>query len=221
MQNLIKQELFELEVLEKLNGKKFLNHLVFGGGTMLRLCFGLNRFSVDLDFWIIKPIKFKKLFSNLKEYLSQFYTLTDSENKFYTLLFELKSKNYPRHLKIEIRKEIKKIEIERAIAYSKYSNTQVFLNVVALQEMMTSKIKTFLERQEIRDLFDIEFLLKKGINLPDDSKVLKNLLTGVKSLAGRDYSVKLGSLLDADQRKYYNTENFKILKLALTERLTI
>ena len=220
MQNLIRQEQFELEVLEKLNSKKFLNQLIFGGGTMLRLCYGLNRFSVDLDFWIIKKIDTKLLFSVLREYLSQFYTLTDSENKFYTLLFELKSKNYPRRLKIEIRKGIKKIETEKAIAYSKYSNTQVLLNVVALKEMMISKIKTFLERQEIRDVFDIEFLLKKGANFPDSKDVLKKLLTGVNALTKRDYSVKLGSLLDAEQRKYYSSENFKILKLALKENLS-
>ncbi|MBI4243194.1 MAG: nucleotidyl transferase AbiEii/AbiGii toxin family protein, partial [Planctomycetes bacterium] len=51
MQDLIRQERFELEVLDRLNSKKILTNLVFGGGSMLRLCFGLNRFSVDLDFW--------------------------------------------------------------------------------------------------------------------------------------------------------------------------
>ena len=220
MQNLIKQEQFELEVLERLNSKKFLNNLIFGGGTMLRLCYGLNRFSVDLDFWIIKKLNINKLFIDLKNYLGQFYTLSDSENKFYTLLYELKSKKFPRSLKIEVRKEIKKIETEKAIAYSQYSNTQVLLNVVSLKAMMTSKIQTFLERKEIRDIFDIEFLVKKGINLPETDETLKKLLQGVNSLTKKDYTVKLGSLLDDAQRKYYNSENFKILKLAINEKIT-
>lgn len=219
MQNLIKQEQFELEVLERLNSKKFLNNLVFGGGTMLRLCFDLNRFSVDLDFWLIRKVNINNLYKNLKSYLSQYYTLSDSENKFYTLLYELKSINYPRRLKIEIRKEIKKVETEKAIAYSQYTNTQILLNVVSLKAMMTSKIQTFLERNEIRDLFDIEFLMKKGINLPEANKILKKLLQGVNSLTKRDYTVKLGSLLEDSQRKYYNSENFKILKLAINEKL--
>ena len=113
MQDLIKQEKFELEVLDKLNSKRLLNDLVFGGGTMLRLCFGLNRFSVDLDFWIIKDIDTDKLFNDLRDYLSGFYKLTNSANKFYTLLFEIRAKDYPGRLKIEIRKETKKLKPNR------------------------------------------------------------------------------------------------------------
>lgn len=56
MEELIKLEKFEIEVLEYLNSGKFLDNLVFVGGTMLRLCDGLNRFSNGLDFWVIKGI---------------------------------------------------------------------------------------------------------------------------------------------------------------------
>jgi hypothetical protein len=52
MRDLIKQEQFELEVLDRLQSGRFLDRLVFGGGTMLRLCYGLDRYSVDLDFWL-------------------------------------------------------------------------------------------------------------------------------------------------------------------------
>lgn len=220
MQDLIKQEQFELEVLEKLNSRKFLNYLVFGGGSMLRLCFGLNRFSVDLDFWIIKDIDTDKLFNDLRDYLSGFYELTDSANKFYTLLFEIRAKDYPGRLKIEIRKETKKIKTEQVIAYSKYSNMQVFLKVVSLQEMMKAKIAAFLERKEIRDIFDMEFLLKKGISLHASDKILKKILKGINSFNTNDYSVKLGSLLEKEQRNYYASENFKILKSTIKERIT-
>lgn len=220
MQDLIKQEQFELEVLERLNSKKFLNYLVFGGGSMLRLCFGLNRFSVDLDFWIIKDIDTDKLFNDLRDYLSGFYELTDSANKFYTSLFEIRSKDYPRRLKIEIRKETKKIKTEQVIAYSKYSNMQVFLKVVSLQEIMKAKIAAFLERKEIRDIFDIEFLLKKGISIDESSENLKKILKGIDSFNTNDYSVKLGSLLEKEQRNYYASENFKILKSTIKERIT-
>ena len=53
MQDLIKQEQFELEVLDRLKSGRFLDRLAFGGGTMLRLCHGLDRYSVDLDFWLL------------------------------------------------------------------------------------------------------------------------------------------------------------------------
>ncbi|MCM8765822.1 MAG: nucleotidyl transferase AbiEii/AbiGii toxin family protein [Candidatus Omnitrophica bacterium] len=219
MQDLIKQEQFELEVLDRLNSGKFLGDLVFTGGTMLRLCFGLNRYSVDLDFWIIKELDEKRLFRELKKYLTQFYTIKDSACKFYTLLFELKSKDYPRSLKIEIRKEIKKIKTEQAIAYSKHSNIQVFLKVVALSEMMKAKIEAFLARKEIRDAFDIEFLLKKGVDLVSNQENLKRVLEALNSLTKKDYTVKLGSLLEKEERNYYLKENFKILKSAIRQKL--
>lgn len=218
MQDLIKQEQFELEVLDKLNSGKFLSSLVLGGGTMLRLCFGLNRFSADLDFWIVRDINRKKLFDNLKVYFKRFYTITDATDKFYTLLFEIKSKDYPRSLKIEIRKEKKKIKTEQAIAYSKYFNMQVLLKIIPLREMMRAKIGAFLERKEIRDVFDMEFLLKKGIELDAPAETLKKVLAEIDSLNKKDYAVKLGSLLEEGQRRYYLTENFKILKLAIQEK---
>lgn len=220
MQDLIKQEQLELEVLDRLHTGRFLNNLVLGGGTMLRLCFGLNRFSVDLDFWITKEIDIDKLFKDLKEHLAQLYSIKDAANKFYTLLFEIRSKDYPRSLKIEIRKEIKRIKTEQAIAYSRHSNMQVFLKVVSLKEMMEAKIGAFLERKEIRDLFDMEFLLKKGIDIDAPTETLEKILKGIDSLTRKDYTVKLGSLIEEEQRRYYINENFKILKSAIREKLS-
>ena len=58
-----KHEIFEIEMLEKLKNNRLLEPLVFGGGTMLRLCYELKRYSVDLDFWFIKKIPIKNYFT--------------------------------------------------------------------------------------------------------------------------------------------------------------
>ena len=218
MSDLAKQEQFELEVLDLLNSQRLLNNFVFGGGTMLRLCYGLNRFSVDLDFWIVKQIHIPKVFESIKKTLAKHYTIKDSAQKFYTLLFEIRSSVYPRSLKIEIRKEPRKIKIEQAIAYSQYSNTQVLVNAVSLDDMMRGKIHAFLDRKEIRDVFDIEFLLKKGIRLNGSPENFSEILKGINSFEKKDYAVKLGSLLEEAYRKYYVNENFKILKMAIEEK---
>ncbi|MCX8015296.1 MAG: nucleotidyl transferase AbiEii/AbiGii toxin family protein [candidate division WOR-3 bacterium] len=105
MQNLIKQEQFGVEVLEQLHKKRILNKLIFTNGTMPRLCYGLNRFSVDLDFWSFKNTNSNQLFRTMKSFLETQYTLTDVKNKYYKILFELKSNKHPRRLKIKIRKE--------------------------------------------------------------------------------------------------------------------
>ena len=56
MDILSQHEVFEIEVLEKMNSSKMLDPLIFGGGSMLRLCHELNRYSVDLDFWFVKTL---------------------------------------------------------------------------------------------------------------------------------------------------------------------
>ena len=47
MQDLQDLEIFEIEILHILNRIKVLDNLYFGGGTMLRLCHNLNRYSTD------------------------------------------------------------------------------------------------------------------------------------------------------------------------------
>ena len=220
MQDLIKQEQFELEVLDGLNSVRILEKLVFIGGTMLRLCYGLNRFSVDLDFWLYKKSGTEGLFNAISTFLNRNYVITDSQDKFNTLLFEIKSEKYPRRLKIEIRKKVCG-NTEQSIAYSQHSVLQVLLKTLKLEDIMEEKTKTFLERGEIRDVFDVEFLYKKGYELTENPALLRKLLNKINSFTANDYKVKLGSLVQGEQRKYYIDKNFSILKDAIGQKLNI
>jgi len=174
---------------------------------------------VDLDFWTVGKIDPSAVFARLKNYLSGAYELKDAKNKHFTMLFELKAAAYPRALKVEIRKELKKLKTERSIAYSAHSNTQVLLNTLPLSAMMQAKIEAFVDRREIRDVYDIEFMFKRGVKLQADAEVLGKLLKGIEKFTFADYSVKLGSLLEPDKRKYYRAENFKILTRHLRSML--
>lgn len=212
MQDLIKQEQFEIEVLERLNSKRLLTNLVFTGGTMLRLCWGLDRYSVDLDFWVTKTLDFKMLFNDLRNTLAENYTITDAAHKFRTILIEFRNPVYPRSLKIEIRKELKKIKSQESISFSKYSNIQVKLKTVSPESMMEAKIEAFLNRKEIRDIYDIEFLFKRGIPPVTNKENLASMLKYIGEFNKTDYTVKLGSLLEPNRRKYYRENNFIILR---------
>ena len=218
MQDLIKQEIFELEVLEKLKNNRILEPLVFVGGTMLRLCHDLNRYSVDLDFWLIKKVDIKKYFTKIVDVLKQYYTITDSKIKYHTILVEIKSDRYPRKLKVEIRKE-KECEYEEKIAFSKYTNIQVLLKCATLKQMLKNKIEAFLERKEIRDCFDIEFILKRGEELELNKEKLEKMLSMIKSFTVNDYKVTLGSILEPEVRKYYIKSNFKYLIEKINDKL--
>ncbi|MBW2083982.1 MAG: nucleotidyl transferase AbiEii/AbiGii toxin family protein, partial [Deltaproteobacteria bacterium] len=89
MNALEKHEIFEIEVLDKLKNGRVLQGLVFGGGTMLRLCHEMKRFSADLDFWKITDVDDNKLFEELQNLLRKDYEITDAQIKYYTILVEV------------------------------------------------------------------------------------------------------------------------------------
>lgn len=200
-----------MEALENLKNTKFLDPLVFGGGTMLRLCYELNRYSADLDFWFIKNIDPAAYFKKLKLYLSTKYEVTDAQAKFYTLLFEIRHRGYPKRLKIELRKGTRPCDFQDRIAFSRYSTKQVILRVHTPEQTMKNKIEAATERREIRDCFDIEFLLKRGTPLLASRSKAVKLKKVISEFTKTDFSVKLGSLLDPDMRKYYTENGFSFI----------
>jgi hypothetical protein len=201
MNDLIQQEIFEIEVLAWLKNKGFLRNIIFGGGTMLRLCYDLKRYSVDLDFWTYRVDRVDQFFINLKDSLKADYDLTDVQNKYYTLLFEIKKTPYPRKLKIEIRKDTKEKDFQETIAYSPHSIQQVLLKSFTLGQI-------------------IEFLTRKGVNISANYKELKKIREIIKGFKKRDYYVTLGSLLADDIREYYKKDNFTYLLGIIDERLS-
>ncbi|MDP3790571.1 MAG: nucleotidyl transferase AbiEii/AbiGii toxin family protein [Candidatus Omnitrophota bacterium] len=218
MDILQKHEILEIETLDSMNSGKFLDPLVFGGGTMLRLCYELNRYSVDLNFWFVKKTDPGAYFEKLKKHLEQRYELTDAKLTYYTILLELRVKGYPKKLKIEIRKEMKPCDIEERIAFSKFASKQVILKVHTLEQMMKNKIEAALERHEIRDFYDMEFMARKGVAIKASRGDSEKLLKLMSSFKAADFSVTLGSLLEPDARRYYMSNKFSFLREKILAR---
>jgi len=221
MQALHDLEKLEIEILEFLNSIRVLDYLYFGGGTMLRLCHNLNRYSTDLDFWLDPKSDSKKIYSKCKSSLSANYQLTDFANKRNTLLFELKAPGVTRSLKIEIRKGQFNFSWERKIAFSKFTNKQVMVKGLTLQQMMKNKIEALISRKLIRDAFDIEFLLMRGVDLPSDKEKLEKALKIINNFKEQEFKVTLGSILEAKDRKFYLENRFKLLKEELMRNLNL
>ena len=219
MQALQDLEIFEIEVLELLNSIKVLDKLYFGGGTMLRLCHNLNRYSTDLDFWLNSLEDSKSIFLTIKNTIADNYKLIDAANKKFTLLFEIKTPSVNRSLKSEIRKEQIDFEWERKIAFSKYAHKQVMIKGLTLNQMMKNKIDALLSRKIIRDAFDIEFLLMRGVELPSDKNKLESTLQIINNFKEQEYKVTLGSILEEKDRKFYLENRFKFLKEELAKNI--
>lgn len=205
-------EVFEIEVLDRMKSAKMLDPLVFGGGTMLRLCHELQRYSVDLDFWFIKKTPQEAYLKKLQRAFEKDYEITDSRMKHYTLLLEVRSPRYPKRLKIEIRREMKDCDFQEKIAFSRYSTKQVILKAHTLEQTMRNKIAAFVDRGEIRDCFDIEFLLRRGVTFPElDTNQINEVQKKLARLKERDFKVKLGSILESATRDYYIVNRFSYL----------
>ena len=214
-------EIFEIEVLDRMKRARLLEPLVFGGGSMLRLCHELNRYSVDLDFWIAKKIPQGAYFDKIRSTFEKYYEITDAQAKHYPLLFELRSAVYPKRLKIEIRRAVEDCDFQEMIAFSKFATKQVALKAHTLSQTMKNKVNAFLDRGEIRDCFDIEFLLRRGIELPTDiEKETGKILKKLDGFKDSDFKVKLGSILEAEIREYYATQRFSYLKQKLSSAIS-
>lgn len=219
MQDLQNLEVFEIEVLTLFNNIKVLDYLFFGGGTMLRLCHNLNRFSTDFDFWLKPGTDSNLIFNKILDSLKNEYEIQDATEKHYTILFQIRSGNSKRSLKIEIRKEQTDFDWERKIAFSTFANNQVVVKALTLNTMMKNKIEAALSRKIIRDFFDIEFLIKRGISLPNEKEKLKELLNIVNTFKEKDFKVTLGSILDTKDRDFYINNKFSLLKEEIVSTL--
>ena len=71
-------------------------------------------------------------------------------------------------------------------------------------------------RAKIRDVFDLEFILRKGINLDLDPETANSLLMRLQCLKKHDFDVKLGSLLMPELRNYYRQHGFSYLSEKLS-----
>ncbi len=215
--DLFKQhERFEIEILDALKSIRLLDSLIFGGGTMLRLCHELGRYSADLDFWKALNISDEQILEKVENYFKKDYEITDAQLKHFTILLEIRSERYPKRLKIEIRRALKEWEFEDKIAFSRFSNRQVLLKGHTLRQTLLNKIEALIDRGEIRDAFDMEFILRQGERLPSlPENKIKKALRQIDSFKELDYKVTLGSIIEKDLRDYYIKNGFRFLRQKL------
>lgn len=145
--------------------------LVFKGGTALNKCFGLDRFSEDLDFTCQDRIDIKKLEDGLKRFKIDFETETKEYEDKLKLTIRLKGPLY-----IGIRSSMCKFIVDLSFRESIILKPEVktigrFLEeipsfgvlVMQEKEILAEKIRAILTRTKARDIYDLWFLLNKGV----------------------------------------------------------
>lgn len=146
--------------------------LGFKGGTAAYLFYKLPRFSVDLDFDLLKIEEKDFVFGKMKKILENYGRIKEFREKRFTLFFLLSYAPKSQNIKVEIskRKFPNHYQLENYLGIS--------MLVIEKKDMFSYKLVTLLERKEIanRDLFDLWFFMK---NNWDFNKELVELRTGM------------------------------------------
>ena len=133
--------------------------LGFKGGTAAYLFYGLERFSVDLDFDLLDADKEEYVFNRIKEIIREYGTIKDARAKRFNLFFLLSYDN-----KKEGAQNIK-VEINRRGFDSRYelrSFMGIPMNVAVQEDMFACKLVAMYERlgRTNRDIYDVWFFGK-------------------------------------------------------------
>ena len=216
MKRLEEHEAFEMKALQWLASKRFLGPLVMGGGTMLRLCHELPRYSIDMDFWFYRATEYGDFYDRLSEAMKREWDVTDSWNKHYSIVLEIRRAQGLPRLKIEIRKEIApRGSSEQKIAFSPHFPEQVLVRGFTLKQMLRNKVLALTDRGEIRDAFDIEFLIRRGVTFDLTGEEKKAVVKRLQEFKKKDFDVKLGSVLLPELREYYRVHRLEYLEQKL------
>ena len=213
MQRLIEHEALQMAMLQWLGSKRFLDSLVFGGETMLRLCHELPRYSLGLEFSFFKEESYDGFYDRLYAGLLRDHDVIDAQNGDHSIIVEVKRKRRMPKLKIAITKTMASPgSTEEKIAFSPHFPIQILVRGFTLQQMLQNKIVSLLSHGEIRDAFDVEFFVRKGIDLSLPEAEKEKVLKRLKGFKKRDFDVKLGGILQPELRDYYRRKRFAYLE---------
>ncbi|MBI2629658.1 nucleotidyl transferase AbiEii/AbiGii toxin family protein [Candidatus Pacearchaeota archaeon] len=192
---------------------KYGDSIVFKGGTCLRLCYGLERASEDLDFSSSLSVsKLKEVINKcLKSFESlgiEHFDLIEKESEG-SIRFEIKFKgvlfngnlNSANNLKIDFNKN--KVFFKTAIVVNQvFSDIPLFVIVaLAEKEILAEKIRAIANRKQARDLYDLWILLGKKVEIDKKliDKKLKEENVNIKNItfiSREAYETDLKNLVD-------------------------
>jgi predicted nucleotidyltransferase component of viral defense system len=192
-------EYLQSEIIHVLYNSKYGNHLSFLGGTCLRFTYGIERFSEDLDFDLIKPgLNYEEVAKHLERKLKEQGFLVDvrvkkTENifiifvKFSEVMKQMGLSEFPDQ-KIKIKFEVDptpykniKYESKTIATYGKtfniISNT---LPTLFAQKIIALKLRPY---QKGRDFYDIVWFLAQK-NIEPNYEILKEKNISINNRQG-------------------------------------
>jgi predicted nucleotidyltransferase component of viral defense system len=142
--------------------------LGFKGGTAALMFYGLDRFSVDLDFDLLDENQEEHVFNRIIEIVRNFATVKEARRKRFNFFILLSYEDKARNIKVEInlRQYGSRYEIKTYLGVS--------MQVMVVEDMFAHKLMAMYERIEktSRDIYDVWFFLKS--RTPINKRIVEN-----------------------------------------------
>ncbi|MFW6047074.1 MAG: nucleotidyl transferase AbiEii/AbiGii toxin family protein [Candidatus Woesearchaeota archaeon] len=217
----VEKEYFQYIFLNAIS--RYSDRFVFKGGTCLRICYGLERASEDLDFSVSIPLnqtnKLREIFKDcLKDFDKLGISYQEPIEKEYqgNIRFEVRFKgplyngnlNSTNTLKVDFNKS--RVYNKKAKVIQKlFSDVPLFtLNVLSEEEILSEKVRSLINRKQPRDLYDIWMLIQKNVSvdkellykkLKQEKSKLKNIKFPSKNSYEKDLKQLVSVLPDYEQ----------------------
>ena len=199
--------------------------LGFKGGTAALMFYGLDRFSVDLDFDLLDKTKEDAVFKKVIEIVKKHGTIKESYKKRFNLFYLLSYEDKARNVKVEINRR------QFGSKYELKTYLGVSMLVVVPEDMFAHKLMAMHERinRTSRDIYDVWFFLEHHFPINKEiveqrakmsfEKLLQKCIVQLERLNNKNILHGIGELLTTSQkdwaREKLRKETIALLKLRL------
>jgi predicted nucleotidyltransferase component of viral defense system len=203
-------------------------YLGFKGGTAAEIFYGLDRYSVDLDFDLLDSAKEDLVFEGVKSILKSYGKVKEARKKRFNLFFILSYDGKDPHA------QNVKVEINRRSFGSKYQVEPylgISMKVMSKDDMFAHKLMAMYERLggSNRDIFDVQFFFSHDFPINKQlleersgtsyKNFLKKAIKAMDKFDDKDILSNMGELLTEKQKIWakakLKAEVIFSLKLAL------
>ena len=188
--------------------------LGFKGGTASYLFYGLNRYSMDLDFDLLKPELKKFVYLEIKKIVRKYAAIKEEHIKRNTIFFLLSYGDKERNIKIEIS--------TRSLGnhYQVLNYLGISMLVMKKEDMFANKLVALTKRKKLanRDIFDLYYFFSNRWEINEDiiksrtgkdlNEYLKSCIECVGKVNNNQILQGLGELVD-EKQKIWTKSNLK------------
>ena len=199
--------------------------LGFKGGTAAYVFYGLERFSVDLDFDLLDEDKRDYVFTKIEQIVKNHGKMKEARKKRFSLFYLLSYEEKAQNIKVEI----------NCRSFGSHYEIKTYLGISMLvmvkEDMFAHKLMAVYERfsKANRDIYDIWFFSKNNWPINKDivesrakmsfRDLLQKCVDLLEKTSDRNILSGMGELLDEKQKdwakKKLRTEAIFLLKLLL------